>query len=150
MSIQLKEKIPGINEAKDITERLKRAGIEDVRLFYDKTIQPHGMWAVCQVQRETGRILMPGSYGQENIRPLILWWCKTRESTFRIPNENDFHDMMVVAKRAEKIWAAGGNKLDDEFIKQDKQKEEAHRKKQRDRIHAIAPDMKRAIRRELT
>lgn len=149
MSIKSKEKIPGLNEAKEVQAKILQAGIEDVKLFYDPYVVPFGMWAVVQVKRDTSRLIMPDSYKQENLQPLIMWWCKDAESKFRVPNENDAKDVIIVVRRAQKVWAKGGDKLDDEFIKQDEAKEKAHREKQRDRIHAIAPELKKAIRREL-
>ena len=150
MSIKLKEKIPGINQAKEVQLKILKAGIEDVKLFHDNTIIPHGMWCVVQVKRNTSRIIMPDNYKQENLQPMIMWWCKDPEGRFRVPNDNDAHDVIVIVQRAKKIWAKGGDKLDDEFVKQDEKKQEAYEKKKRDRIHAIAPEMKKAIRRELT
>lgn len=149
MSIKSKEKVPGLNEAKAVLDTIHRAGIEDVKLFYDNTILPFGMWCVVQVKRDTSRILMPDSYKQENLQPLIMWWCKDEHGRFRVPNQQDASDIIISVKRAQVAWKKGGDKLDDEFIKQDQAKEAAHRAKQRERIHAVAPDLQKAIQREL-
>lgn len=140
--------IPGISQARDIQNKIKQLGIHDVELYYDQTIQPYGMWAICQVNKPSGQILLLRDT-KIDTQPQIMWWCKDNAGRFRVPNEQDLSDIMITVKRAHKIWEKGGDWLADRLEEQDKARDEAHRKKQRERIHAVAPALKRAIRKEL-
>lgn len=149
MSIYIKESIPGLNEAKTVESAILRAGIKDIKLFYDKTIMPNGLWAMCQVNKNTSQILIPNSYNENKVEPTILWWCKDNEGRFRLPNENDINDVIVIVSQAGKTWEQGGDKLDDKFIEQDIKKQADYKQAQRDKIHSFAPDLQKAIRKEL-
>ena len=149
MSIYIKESIPGINEAKQVEAMIQSAGIKDIKIFYDKEILPNGMWAICQVNKDTSQILIPNSFNENKVQPTILWWCKDREGRFRLPNENDINDVIVIASKANKTWENGGDKLDDKFIEQDIKKQADYKKAQRDKIHSFAPELQKAIRKEL-
>lgn len=136
---------PGIKEASLINSKLKSIGINDVQLLFDDGILPKGMWAVCQTEKKTNILLMPGSYNESGIKPYILWWCKDEQAQFRIPNDNDLMDIITVVKRAPDIWAQG-EKRADKFDEVDAKKDQAHRQRFKDRIHDIAPAMKKALK----
>lgn len=133
--------IPGLTQAKDIEARLHNLGIQDVQLFFDNQTR---MWAVCQVHKHGG-ILLPDNYQQDGIKPYILWWCKNDTGRYRTPNDQDFIDIVTVVKRAPNIWEKG-EKRADEFDAKDAEKDRKHQEKFHDRIHAIAPAMKKAIK----
>jgi hypothetical protein len=77
-----KEEVPGLAQAKEVQGLLRKAGIQDVQLFFDPQLR---IWAICQVMKPSGRILIPDSYQQDGIKPYILWWCKDEQSKFRPP-----------------------------------------------------------------
>lgn len=140
--IYVKEKVPGLAQANFVESKIKSLGIKDIQLFFDEQLK---MWAVCQIQHRGG-ILLPRQYAENGIKPHILWYCKTNEGTFRLPNENDIHDVLVTVKRAEITFAHGGNALADEFDKQSAEKDRKHNEKFKQRIHDIAPAMKKALK----
>lgn len=141
--------IPGAAQALDIQNKLKKLGVHDIELYYDQTIQPHGMWAVCQVNKPSGSILLLRDTTIDT-QPQIMWWCKDNEGRFRLPNEQDLSDAVITVKRAHKIWDKGGDWLADRLDEQDKARDEAHHKKQRQMVEDIAKPLKAAIRKELT
>lgn len=140
--ILVKERIPGLAQANYVEGKIRSLGIKDIQLFFDDQLK---MWAVCQVQ-QYGGILLPRKYAENGIRPNIMWWCKDNEGKFRLPNKNDVHDIVVVVRRAEITFAHGGEALADEFDKQSIEKDRKHQEKFHERIHAIAPAMKKAIK----
>lgn len=141
--------MPGAKEAASINRRLKSAGIHDVTLFHDNNIQPYGMWAVVQINGETNNLMMPESYGATSLEPYLLYWCKDeRDGRFRVPNEQDFRNILLMVRRAQDIWDKG-EKRADEFEAKDAQKDRKHKEKFHDKIHSIAPELKKAIRKEL-
>lgn len=142
MDIQVKEQIPGIGNAKHIQDTLRKAGIQDVELFFDQQIR---MWAVCQVYKNKGNFILPTNYFDGGVKPLIMWWCKNEIGAFRAPNDQDLLDILAVVKRAPKIWEAGGEARADKFDAVDAKKDEAHKQKLKDTVKQIAPAMKRAV-----
>lgn len=145
MQISVQEKRPGQVQAVSIQSKFKQLGIQDVEFFYDETIVPHGMWAVCQVNRPSGIILdLRGDTGK--VQPEIMWWCKTNDGHFRVPSEQDLHDIIVTVERSHKLWEKGGDWMADRLDEQDKARDEKHRQKLKDKVHKIAPAMKKAIR----
>lgn len=136
--------IRGLKEAQYVQGKIRELGIQDIQLFYDEELQ---MWAVCQVKKHGG-ILLPKSYMENGIRPSIMWWVKNNDGTFRLPSDRDISDVAVTVTRAQ-TWFKDGN-LADEFEKQDAAREQKHKEKFKEKIHKIAPEMKKAIRKELT
>ena len=147
--IFVREVTPGLSAASHIMSKLKEIGIHDVQLFYDKNIQPRGMWAVVQVRKRSSSILMPDSYAKGGIEPYIMWWCKTIDGHFRLPNDNDLTDIIKVATAAPKVWA-DPEKFADSIDEASAEKDRKHREKFRQKIHDIAPAMQKAIQKELT
>lgn len=143
--ILVKETVPGAAAAQSIMGKLANVGIHDVKLMYDKDILPNGMWAVVQIQGRTSSLLLPESYDATNLQPYILWWVKNNEGRFREPNDEDLMNIITVVKRAPKIWEQG-EKRADHFDELDAKKDQAHQQRFKDRIHDIAPAMKKALR----
>lgn len=139
--------IRGLKEAQYVQGKIRELGIQDIQLFYDEELQ---MWAVCQVKKRGG-ILLPKSYMEDDIRPSIMWWVKDMNGVYRNPSDRDISDVAVTVNRS-KTWFehGGGDRLADEFEKQDAAREQKHAEKFKEKIHKIAPDMKKAIRKELT
>lgn len=133
--------VPGAKEAKTIERQIHAVGIKDVQLFFDNQIK---MWAVCQVEKHGG-ILLPDNYNENGVKPYILWWCKNETGAFRVPNDTDFINVLKVVQQAPKIWAQG-EKRADKFDAQDAEKDHKHREKLHDRVHEIAPAMKKALK----
>lgn len=148
IDLQIKESIPGKSKADLIMSKLRSIGIHDVQLFYDKGIVPNGLWAVVQIQRKTTSLIMPASYHEHNVQPTIMWWCKTNEGHFRVPNDQDLHDIIVTVQRAQTSFLKGGDWLNDRFDEQSAEKDRRHRQKQRDMVHSIAKPLKKAIKEE--
>lgn len=134
--------VPGLKEATHVENKVRSMGIHDVQLLYDPQL---GMWAVVQVQKRT-KILLPKTYNEAGIKPMIMWWVKNDTGAFRMPGETDIHDIVAVVTRAQKSWDMGGDALADEFDKQDAEKDRKHKANFKKKIKAIAPDMKKAIR----
>lgn len=141
----VKEQVPGAAIATGINNKLAALGINDVRLFYDNGIIPNGMWAVVQIQGQSSNLILPKSYSETNLKPYILWWCKSEESKFRVPNETDLINIITVVKRAPSIWAAG-EKRADHFDELDALKDQKHQDKFKEKIHTIAKPMKKALK----
>lgn len=149
MDIQVIEKMPGAKEAASINRRLKGVGIYDVTLFHDSNIQPYGMWAVVQIKGETNNLVMPESYESTSLEPYLLWWCKNElDGKFRIPNEEDFRNIIRMVRHAQSVWDKGERRAD-EFDELDVEKDRKHKEKFHDKIHSIAPELQKAIRKEL-
>lgn len=145
MSIEVSEAIPGGHMAADINAKLANLGIYDVKLLYDDTIKPYGMWVVTQIEYRTSLILLPKSYNETNLKPYILWYCKDEETgKFRPPNDQDLMNIITVVKRAPTIWDKGEGRAD-HFDQLDAERDRKHREKLRDKVHTIAPAMKKAL-----
>lgn len=140
--------IPGKDKANKIMAALSRSGIRDVQLFYDKDLVPKGMWAVVQVQRNTSSLILPESYTKDNIRPYILWWCKTNTGHYRDPNDEDLYNIVAVVTNARIGFKEDphGEQLADRLDEQSKEKDRKHNENFKKKIHEIAPAMKRALR----
>lgn len=140
--ILVQEKMPGLAGANFVEGKIKSLGVKDIQLFFDEEIR---MWAVCQVMKRGG-LLLPRTYMEEGVKPSILWWCKSNDGSFRSPNEQDIHDIVAVVTRAQTTFTHGGDALADEFERQDAEKDRKHRANFKKKIHDIAPDMKKALR----
>jgi len=147
MDITIKEGVPGLKEARMVEAAIHKVGIQDIQLLFDEQLR---MWAVVQVQKKAkSLILLPKSYNETDIKPYLLWWCKNEKGAYRSPNDIDVTDIIAVVTRAHAHFADGGKTLNEGLERQDAEKQQAHEKKFHDRIHAIAPAMKKAIREEL-
>jgi DNA polymerase III alpha subunit len=147
--IQVKQAVPGAAEAQAIMSKLRSVGIHDVQLFHDDRIVPHGMWAVVQVQKHVSSLILPSSY--KEAQPYILWWIKTNDGHFRVPNDQDLHDIVVIVQNGRKQWEDDptGEKMARRLDEQSAEKDRKHREAFKQKIKDIAPDMKRAVRKEL-
>lgn len=140
--------VPGLQEAQYVQNKIRELGIQDVQLFFDEKVEPNGMWVMCQVMNRTNRLIIPDNYAQDNIKPYIMWYIKTNDGHFRLPNENDISDVIATRTRAEKVWEKGGDWLADHLDDQSKEKDRKHHQKLKNTVHDIAPAMKQAIRKE--
>lgn len=145
----VRERTPGLHAARRMEKLLRAAGINDIKFFFDDEMVHPGIWTVTQVAHDTERMIMPHDYATDGLRPTKMFLCKTADGRFRIPNKQDVSDIRIIVKRAHTLWSKGGDWMDDQFKKQDDAKNEAHAKQQRERLHAVAPDLKKAVRREL-
>lgn len=147
--IEVKESIRGASAALAINSKLASLGIHDVKLLHDKNIQPYGMWVVTQIEGKSNILLLPNSYAETNLKPYILWYCKDEKTgKFREPNDDDLMNIITVVKRAPSIWEKG-EKRADKFDELDAKKDREHHAKLKEKVHEIAPAMKKAIRKEL-
>lgn len=139
----VREQTPGLTVAKDINDRLSALGIHDVQLMFDKQIN---MWAVIQINKKApSQLLLPKTYKETDLEPYILWWCKNNEGRFRLPDLDDLANIVKMIKQAPDIWAKG-EKRADKFDQQDADKDRKHQDKFKQKIHEIAPAMKKAIK----
>lgn len=130
-----------------INAKIKQLGIHDVELMLDAQIN---MWAVVQVFKPSGKILVFGDPKTYETAPTIMWWCKKEDGTPRPPNEQDLHDIVMTVKRAQITFDKGSDWMVDKIEAEEKAKYDENRKRQSERIRSYAPKMKRAIRKELT
>jgi hypothetical protein len=133
---------PGLAQANYVEGKIKSLGIQDIQLLFDEQLK---MWVVCQVQKRGG-LLLPRTYAEGGIRPHILWYCKTLDGHFRLPNDNDIMDIVVTAQRAKTTFKHGGEALADDLDAQSAEKDRKHKQKFHDKIHRIAPQMKKALK----
>lgn len=138
----------GLKEARYVQEKIKQLGVQDIELYFDNTILPDGMWSICQVNKPSGNILLLRDTTIQT-EPQILWWCKTQDGHSRVPNDQDVSDIIITVKRAHNLWDKGGDWMADEFEKQDAERDRKHQEKFKERIHEVAPKLKKAIRKEL-
>lgn len=143
MDIVVKEQTPGLAQAVQINAKLAEIGIFDVQLMYDKQVN---MWAVVQIQKKApSQILLPKTYKQTDLKPYLLFWCKNEQAKFRVPNWDDLANIIKMVQRAPDIWAMG-EKRADKFDEQDAEKDRKHQAKFKERIHSVAPSLKKAIK----
>ena len=132
----------GHQEAKYVQGKIRQAGIQDVQLFWDEQIK---MWVICQVQKYGG-ILLPDNYAQDGIKPHIMFYCKDNQGHGRLPNDQDIMDVIAIVSRAQTSFKKGGDWLANEFDAQTAEKDRKHQEKFKERIHEIAPAMKKALK----
>ena len=136
--------IAGLKEAKLVEDTIKRLGIQDVKLFWDRQL---GMWGVYQVRRQASHFILPSEH--ETYEHLLLWWCKDKEGKYRPPNEEDIRNVVATVHRAQVAFQKGGDWLADQLDAQDKEREEKADANLHDKIHDISKDLKKAVKREL-
>lgn len=141
--IQVKTAVPGLGAANSIMGKIKQIGIQDVEMMFDKDIQ---MWAVVQVFKPTGKIILLDKPEDYQSQPYILWWCKTPQGTYREPNDQDLHDVVVTVKRAAVVFDKGSDWMIDKIEAKEKADYDENRRKQSEKIRSIAPAMKKAIK----
>ncbi len=138
----------GLTEARYVQNKIKELGIKDIELYFDNTILPDGMWCVCQVNKPSGTILLFRDT-KIDTQPQLMWWIKnSRTGRPRLPSDQDISDIVITVKRAHVIWDKGGDWLANELDKQSQAKDQKHQKNFRQKIKDIAPEMKKAIRKE--
>lgn len=135
----------GLKEARYVQSKIKQIGIQDIELYFDNTVVPDGMWAVCQVNKPSGNILLLRNT-KITTQPQIMWWVKTQDGYARTPNDQDISDIVITVKRAHVSWNKGGDWLADRFDEQDAERDRKHRERFHDRIHDIAPALKKALK----
>lgn len=117
----------GAAGARYVQGKIKQAGIKDVELFYDEQLR---MWAVCQVNKPTGQILVLRE-AHVDVQPQIMFWVKNAKGEYREPSDQDVRDIIIVTERAKVIWAEEEKHpgwLADQLDKQDAEKLESHNK----------------------
>src|SRR5947207_4861537 len=131
--IQVSQSTPGAKAAQSIMNKLRSIGIHDIQLFHDDRIVPYGMWAVVQVQKRVSSLILPSNY--KEAQPYIMWWIKTNDGRFRVPNDQDLHDIVVIVARGRKQWENDptgekmAKRLDKQSIEKDRKHQQAFRQK---------------------
>lgn len=141
--------IPGLKQAKYVQDKIRELGIQDIQLFFDGNIEPQGMWVMCQIQKISSGLILPKTYNENGIKPYILWYIKDNDSRYRHPSDQDISDVVATVHRSQKSWKMGGDWMADRLDEQSNQKDLKHRENFKKKIHAIAPEMKKAVRKEL-
>lgn len=145
--IQVKTTVPGLGAANSIMAKIKSLGIQDIELMWDKDAQ---MWAVMQVFKPSGKILLMNTDASRDTAPLLMWWCRNPQTlAYRDPNEQDIHDVVVTIKRAEIIFDKGSDWMIDNIEDQEKATYAANRKAQSEKIRSIAKPLKKAFKKEV-
>lgn len=139
--------IPGLREANRIMTDLKRLGIHDVELMYDMQVN---MWAVVQVFKPSGKILLMNNPHSYETQPVLLWWCKdSLTHKYRTPNDQDLSDVIITVKRAQVVFDKGSDWLVDQIEAKEQAQYDKNRQEQSERIRSFAKPMKKAIKKEL-
>lgn len=146
MQIQVTESMPGLKAARYVQSKIKEIGIQDIELYFDNTIKPQGMWAICQLNKPTNTILLLRGSEATQTKPEIMWWCKTNDGHFRVPSDQDISDIIATVQRAHVAWDKGGDWLADRFDEQSREKDRKHREDQHKMIQSIAKPMKKAMK----
>jgi hypothetical protein len=146
MNIQVSSQTNGLREANKIMADLKRLGIHDVELMWDRQIK---MWAVMQVFKPSGNILLVGSRQYHDAKPNLMWWIKSPDGKFRLPSEQDLSDIIITVKRAQVWFDKGSDYMVDKIEAAEKDKYDKNRQAQSERIRSVAKPLKKAIRKEL-
>lgn len=126
--VESKQAKRGASGARYVQAKIKQAGIRDVEMFYDEQLR---MWAVCQVVKPTGQILVLRE-AHADVQPTIMFWCKDGNGKYREPGDEDVHNIIVITERAKKVWAEEEKHpgwLADQLDKQDAEKQESHNAK---------------------
>lgn len=147
--MQVKTAIPGLKEANKLMANIKKAGISDVELMYDRYIQPYGMWAVVQVFKPSGKILLLNEPSTYETQPTLMWWCKTNDGLYRNPSDQDLSDIVVTVKRSQVWFDKGSDSMLDKIEKAEQEQYDKNRAAQSQKIRDAAPALKKAIRKEL-
>lgn len=143
--------LPDNNKAQMVTQTIRRLGIHDVMLFYDRQVK---LWAVCQVKHVPQSIVTMDNIGGTNVQPMIMWWVRTPDGKYRSPGDQDITDVIATVNRAQVIFDKSKNNpdwLDDQMIKEEKEKKIKHDVEQTERLKYIArtTNLKKHIQREL-
>ena len=138
--------VPGLHEAKAVQNEIKRLGIPDVELFFDPEIM---MWGVCQVRQQNSGIVTMDNLDGTKVDKYLMWWIKDNEGKYRVPSQEDVHNVVATVRRAERWFQKGGDKLADEL--EEKEHEKTARKKEvlKERLAPHLKSLKKAIREEL-
>lgn len=129
MDAQVNSSIPGLSIVKKLEEQLISSEITDVRFFYDNQVK---MWAVCQMTKSTVSTIILVENPIPS-RPVVMWWVKHNDGTFRMPSKQDLKDIFVTVKKAHEVWNKPkdwlANQLDDKDIKRRQVKKDSMREK---------------------
>lgn len=144
--MKVKTTIPGLREANKLLADLKRLGIRDVEPMYD--MQVH-LWAIMQVFRPSGKILLINSNDYYRSQPTLMWWCRDSKTLkFRVPNDQDLSDIVITVKRAQVIFDKGSDWMVDTIERQEREQYDKNRQKQSERIRSIAKPLKKYFKKE--
>lgn len=137
--------IPNVREAKMIQAKIS-AVIHDVKIFYDHGEQ---RWAICQLNANTGGLILPNRSGLSTMRPTIMFRCQTANGQYRAPAEQDVSDLLALRHNAETAFRKGGDWVADQMEAREKQKLADLDARQTERIANVAKDLKKAIKTEM-
>jgi hypothetical protein len=138
--------LPNNREAQAVQAKVKSLGIHDVELFYDYQVK---LWAVCQVKKTNTKVVTFENTRGTKIEPLVMWWVRTNEGNYRIPGEQDIHDIVATVRRAQIAFDKGGDWLEEKMLKVEEDKKLLHEIKQDERIKQYAKPLKKYIKKEL-
>jgi hypothetical protein len=145
--MQTTSNTPGLHEANKIMAKLHRLGIHDVELMFDLRIS---MWAVFQVFKPSGKLLLVNSNDYYRTQPTLMWWIKDPLThKYRVPSEQDLSDIIVTLNRARIVFDKGSDWLVDKAEEQERKDYEERKRKQSERIRSYAKPLKKYIRKEL-
>lgn len=139
--------VPHVASAKSVEASIQ-AIIPDIRLFFNHRIK---RWVVAQVKKNPGGMLLPNTVGMpEAERPYTLYVVHDpKTGGYREPSAFDIQLAVKIGQFGREAIAKGGDWLIDQLDKREQAGREATDKKLRDQVHDIAPDLKRALRKEM-
>lgn len=135
--------------ARYVQSKIKQLGIKDIEMFYDQELR---MWAVCQVNKPSGQILLLRDT-QIDVQPQIMFWCKDSEGRYREPSDQDVHDIVIIVNRAKVIWDKEEKQpgwLADQLDAQDEAKDRKHHEKKTDLAKQTAKRLSDAAKTTMT
>jgi hypothetical protein len=138
--------VPGLREANRIMADLKRLGIHDVELMFDKEVI---LWAAVQVFKPSGKILLMNDPKHYDTQPYILFWIRNDDMTYREPSDQDLSDIIAIVKRAQVWFDKGSDYMVDQIEAEEQYEYTKKREKQSEKIRSYAKPMKKAIKKEL-
>jgi hypothetical protein len=137
--------LPNVREAKLVQDAINSI-VPDVKLFYDHASE---RWAVCQIIKNAGGLILPTRDGLSTTRPTIMFRCQTADGSYRAPAEQDVSDVVALRRNADHAFKMGGDWVADQMEAREASKEQTFKQKQKEMIADIAKPLKRAIKAEL-
>lgn len=135
--------IANVNEARQVQAAIN-AVIPDIKLFWNHDKE---RWVVAQVKQNPGGLILPGAGDMPSTtRPFTLYVVQQKDGSYRIPSEWDVREAIGIGKFGREAIEKGGDWLVDQVEAGERKRKEEADDRLRKHVHAIAPDIKRALR----
>lgn len=136
--------VPHVAEARAVEASIQ-AVIPDIRLMWDPNTS---RWVVVQIKQNPGGFILPGlSDMPSQTRPSVLYRIQApKTNAYRPPASVDVKLAINIGRFGREAIAKGGDWLIDEMEKAEAEAKVASRQRLHDHVKAVAPDLKRALR----